>query len=74
MQHLTIGCENCLSKNKLTVFGSEFAYECFSCGFRYWIDESAREEYCLLNSLDGDEADAELQDGKPNFAMGEIDK
>lgn len=65
-----IDCPNCCSANRLKLEPIDFAYECWSCGQRMWIDENAAEEYQLLNSLSRDDADKELQEGIPRFAIG----
>jgi hypothetical protein len=72
MQRLTIGCDNCLSKNRVQAQGHEFAYECESCGFYSWLGQDYREDFALLNGLSTEEADDELRGGSVPFAFGSI--
>lgn len=65
----TIKCNFCDSVNHLVYNTADFAYECYNCCERHWLDENAKGEYMILNSLDEEEVEKELQDGKPMFAL-----
>ncbi len=67
-----IQCNNCLSINHFRSDNHTFAYECYNCYQRSWINESAEVDYMLINSIASrEEASKDLQEGfKVRFAQG----
>ena len=67
-----IDCPNCYSVNRVRIEPFNFAYECWNCYARTWLDDDSKEACKLLYGFNDIEAYHALQEGQPFFAMGEI--
>lgn len=54
-------CQMCGSTNHIFVDNSEaHAWECWCCGFRFWLDELGRDAYLIDQDIDDIEAEERL--------------
>lgn len=60
-------CLICGTPNQLNEPEKAEAFECISCGSRFWIDDQCRLEYMVRTGVRFQDAEQHLKLGKPIF-------